>query len=134
HFLLHPAEQAPKKSQASLRLRRLYVPGLAHLAPLSLSTRDGLRLAVGDQRVDVLDRKSPVGLIESDRSAACSRREVNELLQVFSARRRRRVLGEPEDEIEDLSDVLGEVGDVFVKRAVIDREEADLIVLERHEL
>src|SRR5216683_8062403 len=100
----------------------------------SVSTRDGLRFAVGDQRVDVLDRQPRIRLIESDRSAARSRCEVNELLQVLSAWRRRRALGKPEDKIEDLSDVLGKVGDVFVERAVIDRKEADLIVLERYEL
>src|SRR6267154_5715143 len=36
HFVLHAPEPAPKKSLASLRLRRPYFPGLAHLSPLSV--------------------------------------------------------------------------------------------------
>src|SRR5437016_8735779 len=67
NFILRAPEQAAKKSPASLRLRRLYFPSLAHLAPLSVSTRDGLRFAVGDQRVDVLDRQPRIRLVESDR-------------------------------------------------------------------
>src|SRR5947208_6293378 len=69
-FVLHAPEEAPKKSLASLGLRRLYFSDLAHFAPLSVSTRDGLRFAVRNQRVDVLDRQPRIRLIESDRSAA----------------------------------------------------------------
>ncbi len=36
--------------------------------------------------------------------------------------------------IEDRSDVFGEIGNVFVERAVIDRKETNLVVLQRHEL
>src|SRR6266700_6653395 len=55
---------------------------------LSLSGRDGLWLAVGDQGMDVLYRQSRIGLIEPDRSAICARCEVNELLEELSAWRR----------------------------------------------
>ena len=53
---------------------------------------------------------------------------------MLSAGRGRRVLGELEYEIEYLANVLGEIGDVLVERAVIDGEETDLVVLKRHEL
>src|SRR6266478_3056302 len=82
---------------------------------LSLSGRDRLWLAVGDQGMNVLNRQSRIGLIEPDRRAVCARCKVDELLEVFSARRGRRVLGEFEYEIEDLSNILGEVGNVFVE-------------------
>ena len=62
------------------------------------------------------------------------RREVDELLEVLSAWRRWRILGELEYEIEDLSDVLGEIGNVVIEIAVVDGEETDLVVFERHEL
>ena len=65
--------------------------------------------------MDVLNRQPWIGLIEPDRSATCFRRKIYELLEVLSAWRGRRVLSELEYEIEDLSDVLGEVGDVFVE-------------------
>ncbi len=53
---------------------------------------------------------------------------------MLSTRRRRRALGEFEYQIEDLADVLGEIGNVVVETAVIDSKETDLIVLKRHEL
>src|SRR5437773_6754809 len=84
--------------------------------------------------MDVLNRQARVGLIKPDRSAARRRRKVDELLEVLSAWRGRRVLGELEDEVEDLSDVLREIGDVLVEGAVIHGEETNLVVLERHKL
>ena len=73
-------------------------------------------------------------MIEADRSAVCPCSKIDEFLEVLSAGRRRRILRKLEDEIEDLSDVLGEIGDVFVERAVIDREETYLVVLKWNEL
>src|SRR5882757_10036067 len=84
--------------------------------------------------MDVLNRQAGIGLVETDRRAVCPCRKVHELLKVLSAGRRRRVLREFEDEIEHLSDVLGEIGDVFLERTVIDSEETNLVVLERNEL
>src|SRR5258708_18946364 len=69
------------------------------------------RFAVGNQGMDVLNRQTGIGLIEPDRGAVCPCRKVDELLKILSAWRRRRVLREFEDEIEDLSDILGEIGD-----------------------
>src|SRR6202012_5132748 len=83
---------------------------------------------------DVLYRQAWIRLIEPDGSTVCPRGKVDELLEVLSARRRWRAFGELEQEIEDLSDILREVGDVFVEVAVVDRKEADLVVLKRHEL
>jgi hypothetical protein len=88
-----------------------------------------LRLAVGDQRFYVLIGKAGIALTETDRNSARCGGEVDELLHVFAARRRRRVLSEFENEIEDRPDVLGEIHDVFVERAVIDGEETQLAVL-----
>src|ERR1700692_4166931 len=84
--------------------------------------------------MDVLNRKPRIGLVEPNRGAVCSCRKVDELLEEFSAGRGRRVLVELEYEIEDLADVLGEVGDVLVEEAVIYGEETNLVVLQRHEL
>src|SRR5712672_127924 len=84
--------------------------------------------------MDVLNRQTRISGVEPDRSAVRPRRKVNELLEVLSAWRGRRGGGELEDEIEDLSDVLGEIGNVGVESAVIHREETDLVVLQRHEL
>ena len=78
--------------------------------------------------MNVLNRQAGIRLVEPDRSAIYRRSKVNELLQVFSAWRGRRVLGEFEYKIENRSDVLGEIGNIFVERAVIHRKEADLIV------
>jgi hypothetical protein len=55
-------------------------------------------------------------------------------LQMLPAGGGRRVLGELEYEVEDVADVLRKVRDMGVEVTVIDCEEADLIVLERHEL
>src|SRR5271167_4937861 len=90
--------------------------------------------AIGDQGVNVLNAQARIRLVEADRRSVCSRCEVNKLLQVFPAGRRWRVYAEFEYQIEDLSDVLGEVGDVGVKGAVIHSKETDLVVLQRHEL
>src|SRR6266478_4127864 len=82
---------------------------------LSLSGRNRLWLAVGDQGMDVLNRQSWIGLVEADRGAVCAGCKVNEFLQMFSARRGRRVLGELENQVEDWSDILGEVSNVLVE-------------------
>src|SRR5260370_18751843 len=89
---------------------------------------------MGKQRMGVLNRWAWIGRVEPDGSAVGSCRKVNKLLKMLSARRGRRVLGEFEYEIEHLADVLGEIGNVGVEGAVIDGEETDLVVLERHEL
>jgi hypothetical protein len=65
--------------------------------------------------MDVLNRQAWICLVEPDWSATRRRSKVNKLLEVLSAWRGRWVLGEFEYEIEDLSNVLGEVGDVFVE-------------------
>src|SRR6266480_5321688 len=96
--------------------------------------RGWLRLAISNQGMNVLYRQSRISRVEPDGSAVRPRRKVNELLKVLSAGRRRRPLGEFEYEIKHLSDVLGEIGNVGVERAVIDGEETDLVVLQRHEL
>src|SRR5271163_4330057 len=100
----------------------------------SLSARSRLRAAVGDQRADILDAQAGIGLIERNRGAARARGEVDEFLKMSPARRRRRILGEFEYEVEHAADIFREIGDVFVEGAIVDREEADLIVLQRHEL
>src|SRR5205814_3132728 len=96
--------------------------------------RGWLRFVIGDQGMNVLHRQSRVSRVEPDRSAVRPGRKVDELLKVLSAGRRRRALGEFEDKVKHLSDVLGEIGNVGVERAVIDGEETDLVVLQRHEL
>ena len=78
--------------------------------------------------------KSRIGLIEPDRRAVRPAAKSMNSWRCFPARRRRRVLGEFEYEIEDVPDILGEVGDVLVERSVVDGEEPDLVVLQRHEL
>src|SRR5438105_13837407 len=82
----------------------------------------------------LLQRQSRISRVETDVSANRTGRKVYELLKVLSAGRRRRALGEFEYEIKHLSDVLGEIGNVGIERAVIDGEETDLVVLQRHEL
>src|SRR6266404_5276047 len=84
--------------------------------------------------MDVLNRQARICLIESDGSAVRRRRKVNELLEVLSARRGGRVLGKLKYKIEYLSDILREIGNVGVERAVVDSKKTDLVVLERHEL
>jgi hypothetical protein len=90
--------------------------------------------AIGDQGMDVLNRQAWIRLVEPYRLAARHRSKVNELLQVFSARGGGRVLGEFEYKIEHFSNILGEIGNVLVERAVIHGKETDLVVLERYEL
>src|SRR5271169_2757712 len=84
--------------------------------------------------MNVLNTEAGIGLIESDRGPAGACGEVGEFLKMLAARRGRRILREFEDEVEHFADILCKVGDVFVERAVINREEPDLIVFERHEL
>ena len=84
--------------------------------------------------MDVLNGKARICLVEPDGSPARRGGKVNELLEVLSARRGRRVLGEFEYQIEDVSDVLGEIGNVGVKAAIVDGKETDLVVLERYKL
>src|SRR5262249_11745366 len=84
--------------------------------------------------MDVLNRQAWICLVEPNRLAARRRSEVNELFEVLSAWRGRRVLGEFEYKIEDFSNILGEIGDILVERAVIDGKETDLVVLKRYEL
>src|SRR6266853_1040867 len=98
------------------------------------SPRCRLYLAVGDKRLDVPIAQARISLVEADRSPVRSPSKVDELLQVLCARGRRRILGEFEDDVEDMADVLGEVADVVVERAVVHGEEAQLLVLEGHEL
>src|SRR5882724_8117133 len=112
----------------------LLTHGGPRLTGRSRRFRGWLRLAIGDQGMNVLHRQSRVSRIEPDGSAVRPGRKVYELLKVLSARRRRRALGEFEDKVKHLSDVLGEIGNVGIERAVIDGEETDLVVLQRHEL
>ena len=72
--------------------------------------------------------------VEADWSSVRSCCKVNEFLQVLSTRRWWRVLGEFENQIEHRSDVLGEVGNVTVERAVIHGEETDLVIFKWYEL
>src|SRR6266704_706232 len=72
---------------------------------LSLSGRDGLWLAVGDQGMDVLYRQSRIGLIKPDRTAVCARRKVKELLPVLSAWRWRWLLRELESGVAALANI-----------------------------
>src|SRR5436305_7681120 len=91
------------------------------------------RLAVGDQRVNVLDAQAWISLIEPYWHSAGARREIDEFLEMHSTRRGWRVFREFEDEVEHRTDIFRKVSDVFLERAVMDREEADLIILQRHE-
>src|SRR5258708_40197914 len=90
--------------------------------------------AVGDQGANVLNAQAWIRLVEADRCSVCSRCEINKFLQVLSAGRRGRVDAKFEDQIEDLSDVLGEVGDIGIEGAVIHSKESNLVVLKWHEL
>src|SRR4029077_16314602 len=84
--------------------------------------------------MDVLNRQAWICLVEPNGSAARRRSKVNELLEVLSAWRGRRVLGEFEYKIEDMADILGEIGNVRVDAASVDGKEPDLVVLKGHEL
>jgi len=77
-----------------------------------LSSRCGHRLAIGDQGMDVLNREAWICLVEPDRRAVRARCKVDELLEVFSARRWRWVLREFEYKVKDFPDVFGEIGNV----------------------
>src|SRR6266481_3423851 len=106
----------------------------ARLTGRSRRFRGWLRFAIGDQGMNILHRQSRISRVEADGSAIRPGRKVDKLLKMFSAGRRRRALGEFEYEIKHLSDVLGEIGNVGIERAVIDGEETDLVILQRHEL
>src|SRR5208337_1875063 len=93
-----------------------------------------MRLAIRDQRVNILDTETGIRLIEADRGAISSRRKVNELLKVLPARRRRRTLRELEEKIENRPNIFGEIGDVLVERAVVHGEKSDLVVFQFDEL
>src|SRR5271166_2795201 len=84
--------------------------------------------------MDVLNRQAGVGLIEPDRRPARRRCEINELLKVLPARRGRQVLGEFENQVKDMPDVFRKVRNVLVKRAIVDGEKADLIILQWNKL
>jgi hypothetical protein len=84
--------------------------------------------------VNVLHAQARIRLVEPDRLPIGSRREVNELLEKLSAWRRWRILGELEYQIENLSNILGEVGDVLVEGSVIYGKETNLFVFQRNEL
>src|SRR5450432_2995584 len=84
--------------------------------------------------MDVLHRQFWIGRVEPNRSAIRAGGKVDELLQVLSTWCWRRAHGELEDQIENLADVLGEVGNVGIERTVIHSEETNLVVLKRHEL
>jgi hypothetical protein len=84
------------------RLRRLAMAFLkqavqqapAFSAPLlfTLSARNRAGPATGNQRLDVLITEAGIALIKADRSPAHRHGKVDEFLQVFRARRRRRAL------------------------------------------
>jgi len=93
-----------------------------------------LRLAIGNECLDVLIAQAGIALIEADRISASRCCEVNELLDVFAAWRRRWVLGEFENDIKYVPDVPSEIHDVFVEGAVVDSEEPQLLVPQGHEL
>src|SRR5438093_11476482 len=84
--------------------------------------------------MNILDAQPRIRLIEPNRSTVRASGKVYELLQVFPARRWRRIFREFENKIENGPDVFSEVSDIFIERAVIHREESNLIVLQRHEL
>src|SRR6267142_5974131 len=84
--------------------------------------------------MNVLNTQARIRLVKPDRSAVCSRSEVNELLKELSARRGWCALSELEQEIEDRSNIFSEIGNVLVKRTVVHGEETNLIVFQLDEL
>src|SRR6476661_8360507 len=84
--------------------------------------------------MNILDAQPRICLIEPDGSTVGAGRKVYELLQVFTARRWRRVFCEFENKIENGPDVFSEINDIFIERAVIHRKEPNLVVLQRYEL
>src|SRR5690348_16827299 len=84
-------------------------------APRALGSSRCPALAVGNQGVDVLHAQARVSPVESDGGPVRRRREVNELLHVLSARRRRRVFGELEEKIKNFPDILREIRNVFIE-------------------
>jgi hypothetical protein len=84
--------------------------------------------------MDILNGQAGIGLIEADWSPVRSRSEVNEFLEVLSAGRRWRVLCEFEYKVEDLPDVLREIGNVLFKGSVVDGKETNLVIFKRYEL
>src|SRR5271156_6114088 len=94
-----------------------------------LGRRGRLRLTVGDQRVNILNAQARIRFIKPDGSAVRASCKVHELLEMFPYRRRWSALGELEQQVKHLSDVLGEIRDIRVERAVINSEETYLVVL-----
>src|SRR5208283_784671 len=80
-----------------------------------LSSRCGFRLAISDQRVNILNTQPGICLIKTDRNEVDPLPKGDELLNELAAGRGRRILREFEDEIEDRADVFGEIGNVLVK-------------------
>ncbi len=78
--------------------------------------------------MNILNRQTRIRLVEPDRRAICARCEVNELLKILSAGGGWRALGELEQEVENLSNVLREVSYVRIEGPVIYREEANLVI------
>src|SRR6266446_8944606 len=121
------SKQPAEKPSTILCRRRLPVVDLIHdivsycrfirhlVGQALLSGYGRWRLAVGDQGTDVLNRQSRIILVKSDRGAVCPSCKVDEFLQIFSAWRGRRVLRELEYQVEDGSEIFGEVGNVLVK-------------------
>src|SRR6266436_3770073 len=122
------SSKQPAEKPSTLRCRRrLPVVDLTHdivsysrfirhlVGQALLSGRGRWRLAVGDQGMDVLNRQSRIILVKPDRGAVCASCKVNELLQIFSAWRGRRVLRELEYQGEDGSDIFSKVGNVLVE-------------------
>src|SRR5258707_3558443 len=108
------SSKQPAEKPSTLRCRRrLPVVDLTHdivsysrfirhlVGQALLSGYGGWRLAVGDQGTDVLNRQSRIILVKSDRGAVCPGCKVDEFLQMFPARRRRRVFCELEYQVED---------------------------------
>ena len=75
-----------------------------------------------------------ISLVEPDRLSVRSRRKINELLQVLPAWRRRRILGELEQQVENLADILREIRNVIVESTVVHGKETDLVIFKWHEL
>src|SRR5260370_40225353 len=84
--------------------------------------------------MNILNAQARIRLVEADRCSVCPRCEIDKLLKVFSAWRRRRVSAEFEYEIEDLAGVLGDVGDVGIKGTVIYVKRTNRVFLKRTEL
>src|SRR5450755_4184550 len=78
-----------------------------------LSSRGGFRLAISDQRVNILNTQAGICLVETDRNEVDPLPKVDELLNVLATRRGRRILSEFEYKIKYRADVFSEIGDVL---------------------